>query len=60
MTHLIDNNEMNPHTECGLEINVGNGIGLALAHEEPTCTACVYVQKAKEEGVLNAIRWLQK
>tara|TARA_Y100001951_G_C11123757_1_gene174307 strand:- start:296 stop:436 length:141 start_codon:yes stop_codon:yes gene_type:complete len=44
MTHRIGNNEMNPKTECGLEMGIG--IKLAFANEEPTCKECL----KKESG----------
>ena len=39
MKHRINNNEINPKTECGREM--GEGIKLAFANEVPTCTECV-------------------
>ena len=39
MKHRINNNEMNPKTECGLEMGVG--IKLAWANEKPTCKECL-------------------
>jgi len=41
MKHRINNNEMDPKTECGLEVSVGKGIRLALATEAPTCPECL-------------------
>ena len=43
MTHRINNDEMNPKTECGLEMGAPR-LRLALAHEKPTCKEC----RAKE------------
>ena len=39
MTHRINNNEMNPKTECGLELK--GGIKLAFANFSPTCKECL-------------------
>jgi len=39
MTHRINNNEMNPKTECGLELD--DSIALATIHETPTCNDCI-------------------
>jgi hypothetical protein len=39
MKHRINNDEMNPKTECGLEM--GGGIKLAFANEAPTCKKCL-------------------
>ena len=56
MIHRIDNNEMDPHTECGLEVNVGNGIKLALAHEDPTCKECLIKEEHNITQAINAIQ----
>ena len=56
MIHRIDNNEMDPHTECGLEVNVGNGIKLALAHEDPTCKECLIKEERNMTQAINAIQ----
>jgi len=56
MIHRIDNNEMDPHTECGLEVSVGNGIRLALAHEDPTCTECLIKEERNMTQAINAIQ----
>ena len=43
MTHRINNDEMNPKTECGLKIDAWSApqkLRLALAHETPTCKKC--------------------
>ena len=39
MTHRINNNEMNPKTECGLKLE--GGIKLAFANVSPTCKKCL-------------------
>ena len=39
MKHRINNNEMHPKTECGLELQVA--MKLALANEVPTCKECL-------------------
>ena len=52
MTHLIDNNEMNPHTECGLSLIDEFGqteielVKYAIG-EMPTCPECL---KKEAEG----------
>ena len=56
MIHRIDNNEMDPHTECGLEVNVGNGIRLALAHEDPTCKECLIKEEYNMTQAINTIK----
>ena len=56
MIHRIDNNEMDPHTECCLEVSVGNGIRLALAHEDPTCTECLIKEERNMTQAINAIQ----
>lgn len=56
MTHRIDNNEMDPHTECGLEVSVGNGIRLALAHEDPTCKECLIKEEHNMQQAINTIK----
>ena len=39
MIHRINNNEMNPKTECGLELD--DSITLATIYETPTCNDCI-------------------
>ena len=56
MIHRIDNNEMDPHTECGLEVSVGNGIRLALAHEDPTCKECLIKEEHNMQQAINTIK----
>ena len=52
MTHRINDNEVNPKTECGLEI--GEGITLATIHEAPTCKECEI--SVESEAYLNINR----
>ena len=42
MTHRINNNEMDPKTECGLDLD--GSIALATIHEPPTCAACLSME----------------
>ena len=46
ITHRIDDNEVNPKTECGLEViaygfNCPPGPALARIDEPPTCEECL-------------------
>ena len=57
MTHRINNNEMNPKTECGLKVDsMARSHTLALAHIKPTCQECLKYDVLAEEGVLNWIK----
>jgi hypothetical protein len=56
MIHRIDNNEMDPHTECGIEMVVGGGIELALAHEDPTCKECLIKEEHNMQQAINTIK----
>ena len=41
VSHRIDNNEVNPGTECGVSVyDLGTNERLALMFETPTCDAC--------------------
>ena len=56
MIHRSDNNEMDPHTECGIEMVVGGGIELALAHEDPTCKECLIKEERNMTQAINIIQ----
>ena len=47
MTHRINNNEMDPKTECGLELD--GSITLATIHETPTCKDCIGVDTMTQQ-----------
>lgn len=51
MKHRIDNNEMNPKTECGLEVDgMARSHTLALANEVPTCEECLNIEKGERDA----------
>ena len=48
MTHRINNNEMDPRSECGLEIEVmvERHDTFALMEMDPTCPECLAKERA--------------
>ena len=54
MTHRINNNEMDPRTECGLELD--GSIALATIHETPTCQNCIFPDTCHSCGRINGGR----
>jgi len=57
MTHRINNNEMDPKTECGLELD--GSIALATIHETPTCQNCIGDTNMTTNNTIDAGRMVQ-